>query len=66
MEKAYILLVVLIVLIAITALQAVQLNALAVKISSGVVSTGTGSGQATGQSNVPASLQNLPNMVGGC
>ena len=65
MENQHILLIVLVILLVITAFQAVQLSALVVKVSSGAVAP-VSVATSTGSSSLPSSLQNLPNMVGGC
>ncbi len=61
MEKQSLVLVILLVLLLITAVQAVQLGSLASKVS-GTVGVSTNVASAS----LPQSLQNLPNMVGGC
>ena len=67
MNKNMIIVIVLAVLIVISAVQAVQLSGLKEKISSGEISGGSVSQRvATGQGKNPASLENLPSMVGGC
>ena len=68
MERKEILMIVLIAaLLAVSALQTVQLVGIS---SSQVVSSGTtglaSANPSSGSGNVPANLQNLPQMVGGC
>ena len=70
--------VVLVALILLSAVQAFQLNSLKEKLEGGTVTTGskspissgsTGSAVASsgsGDSGAPASIANLPSMVGGC
>ena len=64
MNRNMIIVVVLVLLVGITILEAVQLNALKSKISEGKISTA--SAPSTSSGSVPSSVDNLPNMVGGC
>ena len=74
MNKNIIIVVVLGVLILISIVQAVQLTGLKSKLATGGTKVSTASqntvatsaGNTGGQVSVPKSLQNLPNMVGGC
>ncbi len=64
MNRNMIIVVVLILLVGITILEFVQLTALKSKISEGKITTASAPGASGG--SVPASVDNLPNMVGGC
>lgn len=68
--KNLLLTVVLLVLVAVAVVQAVQLNSLKESIASGAVAKSTGSSSSSvntqSGSGTPKSLQDLPQMVGGC
>lgn len=64
--KNFVLAVIVAVLVIVAVVQAVQLNGLKEKVESGVSLKPSSSTSSTGSSSTPASLQNLPQMVGGC
>ena len=73
MNKSTVLTIVLVVLVLISVVQAFQLNGLKTKVAEGKFTVAAGSGgSSTPQSSikktasVPKSIQNLPQMVGGC
>ena len=73
MNKNTMLIAILIVLIVVSAVQAIQLTGLKTKLSNNDVSTKTKSSipavksaGSSGDVAVPKSLDNLPQMVGGC
>ncbi len=75
MKQTTIIAIILGLLIVISAVQAVQLVGLKTKIASGQLSANSGSsssttplasGSAKSPAAVPASVNNLPDMVGGC
>ena len=74
LNKNFITTVVLVVLVIISAVQAVQLNALKGALEEGDLSVGTKSSSVTTASggsspsggSLPANIQDLPTMVGGC
>lgn len=67
MNKNIVIAVVLGVLLALSVVQAFQVNAIKEKISSGGVSLGGGGAiPAASGGGLPAGLDNLPTMVGGC
>lgn len=67
MNQTTILAIVLGVLVIIAAVQAYQFTEIKSKISSGAVPVAAASsGHSGGGAAMPASLQNLPQMVGGC
>lgn len=73
MNKNTVIVIVLVVLVLVTLVQAVQLVSLKSKLSSGQLKVAGSSqnvvsqqGGQQGSPNVPSSIQNLPQMVGGC
>ena len=74
MKQTTIVAIALVVLLLITMVQAFQLRSLKVALKDGEMTVGSGSGKtATASSSgsssggsLPASIQNLPSMVGGC
>jgi len=69
MNKNVIFAVALVILVVVAGLQAVQLTALKSKLASGGVNLKTGSSSSNTNvqtTNSQASLDNLPQMVGGC
>ena len=72
MNKNILIIAVLAILVVISIVQAVQLSGLKDDISSGKLKTGSSSqstsvaGGSQSSGAAPTSLQNLPNMVGGC
>ena len=63
MNKNVIIVIVLVVLVLLTAVQAVQLESLKSQVKEGKVNIAS---SPSGAGSVPSSLDNLPNMVGGC
>ena len=71
MEKNNLMTIVLAVLVLVAAVQAYQLSGLGDKVDDGSISSGSVTAKATTTSTrsnavLPSSLDNLPNMVGGC
>ena len=66
MNRNAIIVIVLVVLVLLTAVQAIQLSELKSSISTGKVSVGSAPPQSSGSGSTPSSVQNLPQMVGGC
>ncbi|MBI2139947.1 hypothetical protein HYU14_03415 [Candidatus Woesearchaeota archaeon] len=74
MKQSVIATIILAVLVLVALVQAFQLNGLSDALEEGKMSIGSGSGKtATGAASggskpaaLPASVQNLPSMVGGC
>lgn len=67
MKRETMLTVLLVVLIVVSAVQAVQLVTLSSAISSGSsIKAPSPAAAGSGAAQVPSSLQNLPQMVGGC
>ena len=67
MDKTLVIAAVLVVMVAVSAVQAVQLTELKSKLADDSVATNTVRvKQDTGSVAVPQSLDNLPQMVGGC
>jgi hypothetical protein len=68
MNRNVIIVIVLVVLVMLTAVQAIQLSSLKTSISTGKVSVAANKPAASsaGAPALPSSLDDLPNMVGGC
>ena len=70
MSKTMILTLVLVVMVLVSAVQAYQLTTLKTKIENNELTTSSrvvkSSTASSGGASVPSSLQNLPQMVGGC
>ena len=67
-QKTIILIVVVGVLVMFGAVQMYQINSLRDSLSGGIATqtVATQQGAGAGAGNVPANIQNLPSMVGGC
>ena len=66
MDQKIIVAIVLGVLVLIAAVQAFQFSQIKSQLSSGAASVPSAVASSNGAPSVPASLQNLPQMVGGC
>jgi hypothetical protein len=67
MNKNLIIAIVLGILLLLSVVQAFQVNTIKEKLATGGVAVAAGgAAPSAGGGSVPASLQNLPNMVGGC
>ncbi len=64
--KNLVLAVIVAVLVVVAVVQAVQLNGLKEKVQSGVALKPSSAAPSSTGGNAPSSLQNLPQMVGGC
>ncbi len=66
MNKNIIIAIVLGILLLLSVVQAFQVNTIKEKLSGGGIKVAATGAPTAGGASVPASLQNLPTMVGGC
>ncbi len=66
MDRNVVIVIVLVVLVLLTAVQAIQLSAVKSQVQSGKVNVASAPASSSSGNSVPSSIQNLPNMVGGC
>jgi len=66
MDRNVVIVIVLVVLVLLTAVQAIQLSAVKSQVQSGKVNVANTPSSSGAGNSVPSSVQDLPNMVGGC
>ena len=66
MDRNVVIVVVLVVLVLLTAVQAIQLSAVKSQAQSGKTNVASAGAPSSSGNSVPSSIQDLPNMVGGC